>query len=227
MKIFLFFVSIVWFLLIGFSQSITSVGATTQTMMCTMDYAPVCWAVQVQCITAPCNPVKQTFSNMCMAKSANATSITEGSCEDVTPPVIVGWDSDIHGCKASAGYTWSIIENKCTRPWETQKITPRAALQNGSWIIDTFNGKTVTSSGTLKFSKNTFSAKLCNNIGGQYGTIAGILVFRKTVSTLMYCDSDIMQVEDALKFSRAQFMVGSTNLTITTKKWDVIVWKKK
>ncbi len=205
-------------MLIGFSQSITSVDATTQATMCTMDYVPVCGAVQVQCIMAPCNPVRQTFSNMCMAKSANATSISNGACEDIAIPPIVGGDSDIHGCKASAGYTWSSAQNKCIRPWETQKMTPRAALQDGTWLIDTFNNKAITASGSLKFSKNTFSAKLCNTLNGQYGTLAGALIFRKVTSTLMYCDSDIMQVEDALRFARAKFSVGSTILTITTRK---------
>ncbi|WP_238807150.1 hypothetical protein [Emticicia aquatica] len=36
-----------------------------------------------------------------------------------TEPTIVGNDSDEHGCKASAGYTWSVIKNDCIRTWET------------------------------------------------------------------------------------------------------------
>lgn len=35
--------------------------------ICTMEYAPVCAEVQVQCIKAPCYPVPETFSNKCMA----------------------------------------------------------------------------------------------------------------------------------------------------------------
>ena len=31
---------------------------------------------------------------------------------------IVGGDSDAHGCKASAGYTWSNTRNTCVRVWE-------------------------------------------------------------------------------------------------------------
>ena len=34
------------------------------------------------------------------------------------PPVIVGNDSDAHGCKASAGYSWCDIKQKCLRVWE-------------------------------------------------------------------------------------------------------------
>jgi len=32
--------------------------------------------------------------------------------------VIVGGDSDTHGCKASAGYTWSILKKECIRIFE-------------------------------------------------------------------------------------------------------------
>ncbi len=35
--------------------------------MCTLEYAPVCAEVEVQCIKAPCYPVQETFSNSCMA----------------------------------------------------------------------------------------------------------------------------------------------------------------
>lgn len=34
------------------------------------------------------------------------------------PPIICGADSDEHGCKASAGYTWSKIKGECVRVWE-------------------------------------------------------------------------------------------------------------
>jgi hypothetical protein len=33
--------------------------------------------------------------------------------------LIVGNDADEHGCKSSAGYTWSIMKNDCIRLWET------------------------------------------------------------------------------------------------------------
>ena len=32
---------------------------------------------------------------------------------------MVGGDSDAHGCKASAGYTWSVVKNECIRIFET------------------------------------------------------------------------------------------------------------
>ena len=36
---------------------------------------------------------------------------------------IVGNDSDAHGCKASAGYTWCAEKGKCLRVWE-ENCTP-------------------------------------------------------------------------------------------------------
>lgn len=35
--------------------------------VCIEIYQPVCATVNVQCITAPCDPVEQTFSNSCFA----------------------------------------------------------------------------------------------------------------------------------------------------------------
>ncbi len=85
---------------------------------CTMQYAPVCGSIQVQCFAAPCYPVRQTFGNQCMANVANATNITIGECG--TLPPVVGGDRDIHGCIASAGYRWESRAQQCLRPWESR-----------------------------------------------------------------------------------------------------------
>lgn len=47
--------------------------------MCTMEYSPVCAEVQVQCVTDPCPPIKETFSNECMAKDNKI--LYEGECK--------------------------------------------------------------------------------------------------------------------------------------------------
>lgn len=97
-------------------------------------------------------------------------------------------------------------------------MSPREALKSGTWTIESLNGKNITTSGSINFSKNTFSAKLCNTINGRYGIVLSTLVFRNAFSTMMYCDGDIMSVENAMNFTRAKFMVGSDILTITTRK---------
>jgi len=49
--------------------------------ICTMEYAPVCASVQVQCIKAPCPPIEQTFGNKCqMNANKHATFLHEGEC---------------------------------------------------------------------------------------------------------------------------------------------------
>jgi len=51
--------------------------------VCTADYTPVCATVEIQCITTPCNPIKQTFSNSCNAcKNSLVQSYIPGECPD-------------------------------------------------------------------------------------------------------------------------------------------------
>ncbi len=49
---------------------------------CTREYKPVCAEVQVQCITSPCYPIQETFSNKCeMWNNSLATFLHEWSCK--------------------------------------------------------------------------------------------------------------------------------------------------
>ncbi len=49
--------------------------------MCTMEYAPVCAKVEIQCVTTPCEPIEQTFSNKCMMEANKlATFLYEWEC---------------------------------------------------------------------------------------------------------------------------------------------------
>lgn len=56
----------------------------TQTMIdmpCADIYEPVCATLEVQCITEPCDPIKQTVNNSCeVCKLNNLVSFTSGAC---------------------------------------------------------------------------------------------------------------------------------------------------
>ncbi len=106
-------ITLFWFSL----QMVTA--ASPWPMMCTMEYAPVCWSVQVQCIKAPCYPVRETFGNACTAAAAGATNITVGECDTVMPTP-VDEDRDKYGCIGSAGYKWNPLARQCLRPWESK-----------------------------------------------------------------------------------------------------------
>ncbi|MEY2829228.1 MAG: hypothetical protein RIQ33_1086, partial [Bacteroidota bacterium] len=65
--------------------------------------------------------MKQIFillisASLLVACNGTKTSATE---EKPAAPTIVGNDADKHGCKPSAGYTWSVLKNDCIRIWET------------------------------------------------------------------------------------------------------------
>lgn len=50
--------------------------------VCIELYEPVCATVNIQCIKAPCDPIKETFSNSCIACiNPLVESYTRGECE--------------------------------------------------------------------------------------------------------------------------------------------------
>ncbi len=62
---------------------------------------------------------------------------------------VVGGDKDVHGCKASAGYTYSQIKNDCVRVFE-QKIK----------LKEVSSDKSYTTSTAVIFSKNMKKAEI-------------------------------------------------------------------
>lgn len=109
-------------------------GECRADVACTKEYKPVCGEVQVQCITAPCYPVQQTFGNRCEANAAGATNIQEGTCESQSQ-----------------------------------------SLVDTSWKLTSFNDAAAEGKSTLSFSKDTVSAKICNNMSGPYSVSGNVI----------------------------------------------------
>lgn len=49
---------------------------------CTADYVPVCAKIDMDCITLPCESIKETFSNRCVQNiNLNSTYLYDGECK--------------------------------------------------------------------------------------------------------------------------------------------------
>ena len=59
-----------------------------------------------------------------MAFSTMAVVTVSGCTDNVSPGPIVGNDSDSHGCKGSAGYSWCDAKQECIRSWEENCSQP-------------------------------------------------------------------------------------------------------
>lgn len=65
------------------SQEITCSDELRAGDACAQIYDPVCATVQIQCIKAPCNPIKQTFSNACTAcHNKLVPGYSKGECQN-------------------------------------------------------------------------------------------------------------------------------------------------
>lgn len=52
-----------------------------ESVVCTKEYIPVCGEKQVQCVKAPCDPIKTTYGNRCESNAAGATYLYDGVCK--------------------------------------------------------------------------------------------------------------------------------------------------
>jgi hypothetical protein len=66
---------------------------------CTKEYRPVCGAKPIVCITTPCEPMQETYSNRCLLDADGAAFLYEGQCRvDVDPSLDRRCKSWYDGC---------------------------------------------------------------------------------------------------------------------------------
>jgi hypothetical protein len=64
------------------NQVTVAIGADSdEQVACTLEYNPVCGEKQVQCIKAPCPPIKTTYGNKCQLNAAKAKFLYAGECK--------------------------------------------------------------------------------------------------------------------------------------------------
>jgi len=65
---------------------IMSYQAQAADMMCTMEYAPVCWETPPKvCLSLDCAVHQETYSNKCMMENAGSKFLYEGECKTELP----------------------------------------------------------------------------------------------------------------------------------------------
>ncbi len=85
--------------------------------VCTMQYAPVCASKEVQCITAPCNPIAKTYSNTCVMNVDEADYLFDGECPNGTiPKNCTSWYDGCNTCSKNANGDITCTKRYCELP---------------------------------------------------------------------------------------------------------------
>ncbi len=126
---------------------------------CTMEYNPVCGSKQVQCITTPCNPVQQTYSNACAMRADGATFAYEGACRPTASnpeadPRCKSWFDGCNTCsRSSPGAPAMCTMMACIRAEGSPTQDPycrayfTSSDDNQSPVISSFSGPTTLAVG--------------------------------------------------------------------------------
>ncbi|MDO3427179.1 hypothetical protein QWT87_20065 [Chryseobacterium sp. APV1] len=114
---------------------------------------------------------------------------------------VVGGDKDVHGCKASAGYTYSQIKNDCVRVFE-QKIK----------LNEISSDKSYTTSTAVIFSKNMKKAEIFI----PDGSANSIILDRKGKSKVWKSGKHIKDTYVLVPYKKTGYQI---------KKNDVVIYQ--
>jgi|GEM_PF-1301994 len=143
---------------------------------------------------------------------------------------IVGGDSDEHGCKASAGYSWCEVKEKCLRVWEEtcalETGTPATSLVGKTWMwthTTYADGHMLTPKTPNRFGL-TFGADGhvsittdCNSMGGAYAVRGSTMTFSEMISTLMYCEGSQESDFSAMLGQVVSFAIQNGELSLSLR----------
>ncbi|MFZ2151103.1 MAG: DUF333 domain-containing protein [Candidatus Absconditicoccaceae bacterium] len=121
--------------------------AKTNDTICTMEYAPVCASVQVQCIKAPCPPIEQTFGNKCqMNANSLAKFLYEGECGTPKPDLsnCETYFDGCNNCSVVDGKLLACTEMYCEIPTQAKCIKEKSiGMANPASVYCQKNGGTL------------------------------------------------------------------------------------
>lgn len=104
--------------------------AKAETVMCTMEYSPVCGQPPMaSCPSgmscAQVMPAPKVYSNKCVMRADGATLVNEGLCRTVDV-----YQKDVHGCAINQGFIWSENLGKCIQSENIQNLIDWAYANN-------------------------------------------------------------------------------------------------
>jgi hypothetical protein len=121
------------------------------------------------------------FASALLMGSCNSSVSNSNSLGALDTTHIVGNDADAHGCKGSAGYTWSVIKNECIRPWEnTLQLLPINHEDSSAIITASVIFSTDSSQAEL-FMANETENLVLDKIENGYATMTDLNTFDLTV----------------------------------------------
>jgi predicted lipoprotein with Yx(FWY)xxD motif len=119
--------SVILVLMLGCAQQPPPANVTPNDTDAQGCKAGTTWCPELnKCISAgePCKKACTQEAKVC--PDGSTVGRTGPNCEFAPcppAPPVVGNDTDEHGCKPSAGYSWCEILKKCVREWETPCVT--------------------------------------------------------------------------------------------------------
>jgi len=183
--------SLVHYGLFGLQESVAGTATIyVGSQACTKEYMPVCGSKQVQCITTPCNPIQQTYSNRCMLTADGATFLHAGACGNSSnkPPVISSFTGPTVLAANETG-TWRVVasdpENQSLSyfiSWgDEYELTNNSAVPATSFIQATTFTHVYAESG-----RYTVTIVVRDAAGNEARTTSSVSVAGSVVCTLEY-----------------------------------------
>jgi len=129
--------------------------------ICTMEYAPVCGKVNVQCVKAPCNPVEQTFGNKCtMEANKLAEFLYTWECK-TTKPNLSNCEAYFDGCNNCSVVNWKV--SACTMMYCETPGEPKCTKEKSK------NNVGIANPASVNCEDNGWTLEIKDETGWQIG----------------------------------------------------------
>lgn len=189
--------------------------------ICTKEYAPVCGAKPIVCITTPCSPVPTTYENKCMMEADGATYLYAGACRADYPnpaddPTCQAWYDGCNSCSRETPTSPAMCTLRACSPESMTKPYCTAWFDTGNNkppVISSFSGPTVL--GTSEMGTWTVSAKDPENGVLSYSISWGDENAYATPTTGMAADA--REFTQTTTFTHSYASAGTYTVTIVVQ----------